>query len=174
MPAYGKPNATGRSSGEFTSKEKEIFGPPRGKPWNWFPTELLASPAWRGTSINTRRLIDFLMIEHRNHAGLENGNLIATYNQLVDFGLTREAIRRAIIQAQKLGLIKVRDTGFKNPSRFTLTFYATPDFVAATNDWHRISEEDVKAIKEDQRQRRKSKRQWRQKNRIPVPKAALH
>ena len=72
MVNFGIANETGRSSGKRTSREKKIWGPPKGEPWTWQTTELQASPAWRQRSINTIRLIDFLQIEHRNHAGLEH------------------------------------------------------------------------------------------------------
>ena len=151
---YGKPNATGRSSGEFTAKEKKRFGPKclKGLPWQWVPIELLASPAWRSMSVNCRKLMDFLIIEHNNHAGLENGHLMATYNQLTTYGLTRRKIREAIDQAKFLGLIRHEPRGLWKGqnclSVYTLTFYPDHEGTAPTNEWKGKSEEYIKGWKD--------------------------
>ena len=72
--------------------------------------DLLVIPSWRQRSINTARLVDYLLIEHRKHAELENGNLRATYDQLAEHGLTRSEIKAAILEAGFLGLVKRRRT----------------------------------------------------------------
>ena len=82
MPNFGKPDASGRSSGKLTGERKKLRQPPKGEPFVWLTRELLTSPAWRAMSPNAARLIDFLLVEHTNHAGTENGNLLATYDQL--------------------------------------------------------------------------------------------
>ncbi len=89
MPAFGKPDATGRSSGKRTGRAGKAHRPPKSEPWVWLTRELLASATWRAMSANTARLIDFLLVEHMNHAGTENGNLKATHEQLRAYGLTR-------------------------------------------------------------------------------------
>lgn len=144
-----------------------IHGPPEGKPWVWQPTDLLASEAWRALSINTRRLMDFLMIEHRNHAGLENGNLMAPYDQLEKVGLTRECIAAAVNEAEFLGLIRVQRggkyAGTNRPSTYRLTFYADKDGAPPTNDWKRATAEAIKAWRAKNRQRAAAARRWREK-----------
>ena len=83
MMRDSRPNNTGRSSGKLSSnRAKKLLGPPKDEPWFWLSHELVSSPAWRSRSINCVRLIDFLMVEFMNHAGTENGNLKATYDQL--------------------------------------------------------------------------------------------
>ena len=111
MPGFGKPNATGRSSGKRTGRAARAHRPPKDEPWVWLTRELVSSPAWRSRSINCARLIDFLMVEHKNHAGTENGNLMATYDQLVPWGLTRSEIRAAIDEAEFLGLVRFERGG---------------------------------------------------------------
>lgn len=155
MPAFGKPNATGRSSGKLTGRERKIFGPPKGQPWVWLPHDLLESDAWQGMSINARRLIDFLLLDHMNNAGRENGHLMATHEQLVAFGLTRRKITEAINEARYLGLIDFerggRWAGTKRPSKFRLTFYADKDGAPPTNRWKGITKQGI--------------REWRERNR---------
>ena len=100
----GRPDATGRSSGKLAGRDRRTYAPPKGEPWVWQTSELLCSPAWRSMSVNTRRLIDFLMVEHRAHAGKENGNLRAPYDQLVAWGLPRSEIRAAVLEAEALAV----------------------------------------------------------------------
>ena len=45
--------------------------PPAGEPWVWLTRELLESDAWRGASINARRVVERLIIEHMQHAVLK-------------------------------------------------------------------------------------------------------
>jgi len=111
MAEFGKPNKTGRSSGKLDRADRKLLGPPEGGSWVWFPAELLASPAWHGMTLNGRRFVEFLMIEHCNHAGRENGNLRATYCQLVAYGIRRCKIRPAIDEAEARGLVETTRRG---------------------------------------------------------------
>lgn len=168
-----KANATGRSSGEWTAKEKKVFGPPKGEAWVWHTTELLCSPAWKAMSINTRRLIDFLEVEHRNHAGRENGNLMATYDQLVDFGLSRRIINAAVDEAEFLGLIRIvrggRWADTNRPSTYRLTFYADKRRSPATNEWKGKTKEEIDTWKQD-RTKQVQARKAHRKNSVHRPR----
>ena len=141
---FGKSDATGRSSGKMTAADRKRRGPPQGEPWTWLPRELLASPSWRALSINGHRLMSFLLIEHCNHAGRENGRLMATHDQLRAYGLTGDAIRKAIDECVEFGLIEHtrggRWGGTNKPSVFRLTFYADAEESPPTNDWKRFTE----------------------------------
>ncbi len=164
MPAFGKPDATGRSSGKRTGRAGQAHRPPKDEPWVWLTRELLASAAWRARSINTARLLDFLLIEHMNHAGTENGNLKATYDQLVAYGLTRSEIRAATEEAEFLGLLRFqrggRWAGTNQPSTYHLTFLADRDGNPPTNDWKGKTEEQISTWKQERR-RRKARRSRR-------------
>ena len=153
MSAFGKPDATGRSSGKRTGRASKAHRPPKDEPWIWLTRELLNSPAWRARSINTVRLIDFLCVEHMNHAGTENGNLMATYDQLVAYGLTRSAIRMAVEEAKFLGLIRFRRggrwAGTNQPSIYRLTFLADRDGNPPTNEWKGKTEDEITAWKQE-------------------------
>ena len=125
--------------------------PPDGVPWIWHTVELLASPAWRAQSINCRRLIDFLEIEHLNHAGLENGSLLAPYSQLELFGIGRRFIFSAIGESERLGLVRVERGGRRGVvltevNRFRLTYMWTRkkfngiwDWTLPTDEWKLFS-----------------------------------
>lgn len=142
MANHGKPDKTGRSSGKIAGKkEREWRGPPKDEPWSWLTRELLESDAWRGQSVHCFRLLTFLLLDHMANSGLENGRLMATYDQLGTFGISRRKINGAITEAEQRGLVKVDHGGRWNmtnrPSRFRLTFYADHRGAPATNDWKR-------------------------------------
>ena len=161
MPSTGRPDATGRSSGKLTGRALKAQQPPKGKPWVWHTQELLASPAWKAQRINGRRLIDFLEIEHMAHAGLENGNLLAPYDQLVKHGLTRRFICETIDRAEFCGLIRVnhggRWVGTNQPSIYRLTFLFNSDRHAPTDEWKRVSKKSIRKYDEVMRQKIKSR-----------------
>ncbi len=131
---------------------RRLRQPPPGEPWVWLTRELLTSPAWRALGINARRLIEFLLVEHMNHAGHENGRLKATYDQLVAWGMPRGAISRAIQECERLGLIEVEHGGRWNmtnrPSTFRLTFYADArDWNPPSDSWRTVSREQARAVR---------------------------
>ena len=68
--------------------------------------ELIESESWKTMSINCFRLISFLELCFMNNAGEENGYYIATYNQLVSYGIRKHSIKKAIDEAYKRGLIR--------------------------------------------------------------------
>lgn len=102
-------------------------------------------------SIHCRRFIEFLLIEHCNHAGRENGHLQATYDQLVEWGLPRKRIADAIREAVKRGLVKVTRQGGlygvenrRTPSLYRLTWIGTLNPAnKPTNEWKRFSSEKI-------------------------------
>jgi GNAT superfamily N-acetyltransferase len=117
----------------------------------WVPhsAELLPSAAWRTRSIHCARLLDRIELEHMAHAGKENGYLIVTYDQFVEWGIGRRFIRAAIEEAVKRGLLVVERHGAyrggarRQPSLYRLTYLrfrfvpiaGAPYFVNPTNDW---------------------------------------
>jgi len=110
----------------FDTRADKVSSIPNGEPFVQLTRELIASDAWRSMSINCRRLIDFLMIEHMNHAAFENGYLKATYKQLEEFGINR--VHEAIKEAEDKGLLLV-EHGFRkslnesSPNTYQLTFF---------------------------------------------------
>ena len=123
-----------------------------GGPFVQLTLELLRSPAWRTRGINCVRLIEFLMIEHMEHGGAENGNLAAPYSQLEDAGIGRRFIAKAIREAEERGLVQTKRGGKKGRqvtemSRYRLTFLSTKERtedkwnteVAPTNEWIRYN-----------------------------------
>ncbi len=166
--SFGRPDATGRSSGKAAGKGAKAMRPPEGSAWAWVTDELLNSLAWRAQSVNCRKLVDYIMLEHCRHAGQENGNLMATYAQLVAYGLTLNCIAAAIWEAEKLGLIQCRHGGryhgSNEPNRYTLTWIGTLDS-PASNPWKGKDEQDVERSRKPPRHSRK--------NAVRTPRSAI-
>ena len=92
-----------------------------------------------------------------SHAGTENGNLVATYDQQVKRGASRRLIPDAIDEAEILGLIRAvrggRWADTNQPSRYRLTWlYSDRDGIRATNEFKSVTEEDIKKWRKKRRQ----------------------
>ena len=132
---------------------RRIFGrTPKDEPWFWLSCELVCSDAWRAMGINARRLLDFLLVEHRKHAGLENRNLKAPYDQLEVFGVTRSEIRGAIedftqrlylMAAMRVRLDSLVTTGFEAQDEFIRRLMIDPTKIEEALFELRLLEEDL-------------------------------
>jgi hypothetical protein len=115
--------------------------PPSDQPWVWLTRELLESDAWSTAPINTRRLVERLMLEHMAHAGTENGRLVRTYRDFEKFGIRHQSVGAAIADAADRGLILVTHRGRASagqdrwPSRYALGWLPTHDGASAPNRW---------------------------------------
>jgi hypothetical protein len=129
-------------------RNRTVCGPPAGEGFCWYTREMMLSAAFRGASINCRRLIAALETENMNHAGTQNGNLKMPYNQLTRvWKIPRRLIRRTIDEAVDRGLIEEtrgpRLWYAKSiPTKFRLTFRSTREgspsqWNAPTNEWRR-------------------------------------
>lgn len=113
--------------------------PPPDMPWVWLTRDLLESEAWCTLSLAARRLIERIIIEHMNHAGTENGNLVVTYTDFTKFGLRRSSIATAIAEAVGRGLIAVTQQGRPStgpdrwPTRYAVGWLPMKDGTAAAN-----------------------------------------
>jgi hypothetical protein len=74
--------------------------------------EVANSFAWRAASLGCHRFIWRLCEEHMAQGGKENGNLIATYENLLDYGIpSRSTIAEAQREAVALGLVVLGKCG---------------------------------------------------------------
>lgn len=150
---------------KLSRRMRKFYGPPQDVPWVWLSVALIESEAFRSLSINGHRFVMFLLCEHRNHAGRENGNLAAPYDQLQAFGLTRSKISAAVKEAEAVGLVRCvrggRWAGTNQPSRYRLTFYPGRDGSPATNEWKGIEKRQAREFQRDQSQRKRAHAQWR-------------
>jgi hypothetical protein len=89
--------------------------------------EMRRSPAWRALPDDARRILTRLEVEHMEHGGAENGNLVCTYNDFAADGVRRASVALALRQCVALGFVEIVKTGkraiaeFRSPTRYRLT-----------------------------------------------------
>lgn len=133
-------NNTGRSTRPQyqDSRRQARTGPPRGQPWAFMPLEIMESDAYRSLSINARRVLDRLILEHFHHNRIENGKLRVSARQFQDWGVTKDCLASAIRELEQKRLLTTKlgeAKGVLMPSHiYRLTFYATADN-PPTNEW---------------------------------------
>lgn len=113
--------------------------------WQWITVEMMESPAFRTMSANASKMLFRIILEHQAHGALENGKLIVTHGQFVEYGVTGEYVADAAEELHYKGLVKVHrgraGTGTSHPNVFRLTFVGDHEGAPATNDWRRITME---------------------------------
>ena len=153
--------------------------PPEGQPWVWFTAELMASAAWRSMSINARRALDRIIIEHMAHGGTENGELPVTHKQFVEAGVTKCKIGDALDELGYLRLIRMErgrggaQSGISN--KFTLTWLPLKGSRHCDDVWKSVTEEHVGRWQQSQRKAKRIQRAARNpaeqsKERIQKPR----
>jgi hypothetical protein len=141
MVAARRHDRQGRSSSQPVPRDKKFVQIPA--PFAPIPLEVMQSDAFRTLGIHARRVLDVLGIEHVAHRFLENGRLVATYDQLERAHIPRRKIRGAIAELETRGLIRRmavgsgnRRTGDRQPSLYRLTFLGSvPDRMGPTDEW---------------------------------------
>jgi hypothetical protein len=130
--------------------------------FQWQPTAMLESAAYRVLSLSAHRVLGRIQIELGHHAGKDNGALPITYEDFEAYGIDRHAIAPAIGELQALGFIEVTERGragnaeFRKPNKFRLTFRPTQER-EATDEWQRI--ETIEAAESIRKRARKTKSQ---------------
>jgi hypothetical protein len=109
--------------------------PPAGKSWIWLTLEMMKGDAWRSASINTRRFVDFLMVELMENSGRKNGDLRAPYEQLQKIGISERLIAASIYEAEELGLVDCFRGGMRVATRYALTWLPGHDGRTPTDRW---------------------------------------
>jgi hypothetical protein len=115
--------------------------------------EMRRSLAWSALPWAARRLIDRLELEHMEHAGTANGNLVCTYDNLKACGMDRRATASGIVYAERLGFVSIAVKGRqaagdnRTPSRYRLTYLPTrkgafTTEAPPTDDWAQITTEE--------------------------------
>src|SRR5262249_18637956 len=106
---------------------------------------MIESPAYRALSLQARKIMRRLEIEHCAHGGAENGRLPCTYDDFVKYGCWRKGISLALVEAWALGFLQIVSIGKRpfgeipgRPSTYRLTYLHSHDRSAATNEWKKI------------------------------------
>src|SRR5262249_17488049 len=72
---------------------------------------MLESPAYQVLTLSAHKVISRIEIELAHHGGNDNGKLPVTYQDFIDYGITRECVAPAIREAEVLGFIKITRHG---------------------------------------------------------------
>jgi hypothetical protein len=107
----------------------KLNAPPHGLAWCWLTQEIMESGAFRALSINGRRALDRIMIEHMRHAGQENGRLKVTWDDFVKFGISRRLVGHALGEVISAGMVAIEIPGRRirygqpgDPTQYRLTW----------------------------------------------------
>ena len=110
----------------------------KGEAFVKLPRDVLASDSWWLLSINARRFLDFLMIEHMRQGGKRNGFLLAPYRQLYAFGIGAHSVNDAIEENERAGLVDCQRGTGRRPNYYTLTWLPLADGTAPSNRWRSV------------------------------------
>jgi hypothetical protein len=111
--------------------------------------EMLESPAYRVLSLSAHRVLSRIEIEYAHHGGnpKENGRLLVTYDQFVEYGIHRHSICTAIREVVALGFIEVTqkgragNAGYRVSNLFRLTYRASKGAPGdGTHEWKKIDD----------------------------------
>ena len=116
----------------------EVQKAPSTEPFIKLPRDVLMSDSWRLLSINARRFLDFLMIEHMRQGGKRNGFLLAPRRQLYAFGIGAHFITDAIDELERGGLVDCQRGVGRRPSSYTLTWLPMADGSAPIDRWRSV------------------------------------
>ena len=113
---------------------------------------MLKSPAFRTLSCAARMMLDRIDIEHAHHGGHDNGDLPVTFDDFVEYGISRRSIPPAGRELIALGFVGITQQGhagrieMRRPTKFRITWRPTYD-APATDEWRQIKTmEEAKMI----------------------------
>ncbi len=90
------------------------------------------------------RVMHRLEIEHMHHGGAENGRLIVTHEQFIEWGISQNMVAPAIRELVALGFVEVTEKGCggnerqRRANRFRLTYVNTKNREQPTHEWRKI------------------------------------
>ncbi|ODT22156.1 MAG: hypothetical protein ABS35_15485 [Kaistia sp. SCN 65-12] len=114
--------------------------------------EMLLSPAWQSAPRPLRRMIERLEIEHLRHGGLKNGELFVSFNQFVEFGISRRSIKPAQTLGKALGLLDVvqdhnlAQGSIRAPNAYRLTYVPAAGATSPSDDWRGLTKARVESL----------------------------
>lgn len=163
MPVFDPRDKSRTSAGKTFNMVRKHTRPPEDQGgWMAITRELLESAAYRSLSVNARKALDRLIIEHIGHGRVMNGRLIVTHDQFIEYGTTGEYVADAIDELQYKGLLKSKKgragNGTAHPTIYTLTFDGSHDGIAATNEWKKFTMAEARLWSEVVRKQRADNR----------------
>jgi hypothetical protein len=125
---------------------------------------MLISPPWRVLKDVERRVLERIEIEHMQHGGVENGNLIVRKEDFVGWGIDPNAVAPSLRVLDRLGLNQIEVRGAagnaeqRRAHRFRLTYVDNRSGLQPTDEWKKIETlEEAEAIAEAARAEKNSR-----------------
>ena len=132
-------------------KPSKVRDVPPGQPFVQKAVKLLESRAMRTLSRHAHLMLLRFEVEHCRHAGKENGYLVVTYDQFVEWGIPRKLVNPTIMELVNARLLVVEHKGRARggdgqPSLYRLTYLkskyvpisGSPYFIEPSNDWEKF------------------------------------
>jgi hypothetical protein len=118
-----------------------------------YTREMIGSPAYRVLSLQGRKILRRLELEHMEHGGQDNGKLPCRYQDFVKYGCRKNGLSAALIEVGVLGFAPTVSRGTRaygnvpgKASTFRLTYLHTADG-PPTNEWKKWSSiEEARAV----------------------------
>ncbi|MCQ8186007.1 hypothetical protein NOG11_11470 [Parvularcula sp. BGMRC 0090] len=187
LRARRKPNAKGRS-GRIDGKHVPLNSPMACgfNSFSWLPLEVIQSAAFAHLGKEATRFFLFLLMDHAQNGGVENGRLTATHAQLVAFGIGKNSVAKAIEEACALGLVAKTQQGGRygltnRPNQYRLTFMGWRDqngqLRNPTNEWKAITDNSAEARRKATQKARRtavSKKTRRSGKVVPLNRGSSH
>jgi hypothetical protein len=128
-----------------------MSGKSKNEPFAMLPRGLLESLSWRSLSIHSRRLLDYLILEHMRHGGKNNGRLLAPQRQLIAFGIHAHFVATAIKDAERVGVLDCKRGVGRRPSLYGLTWLPRAPGEPPTDRWRQCEAAAIALIAERKR-----------------------
>jgi hypothetical protein len=110
------------------------------RPFAALPIELLRSPAFRSLSLTALRILFRIELEYAQNGGRNNGYLVVTFDQFVEYGARRKSIPPSLNELTTRGIIDIPEKGragngpWRRPNKYRLT-YRDASGKPPTDEW---------------------------------------
>jgi len=77
----------------------------------YYTRGMIDSPAYRALSLQARKVLRRLELEHMAHGGQDNGKLPCRYHDFINYGCRKNGLSAALIEVEALGFAKTVTLG---------------------------------------------------------------
>src|SRR5271155_3317698 len=115
-----------------------------GESYIWYRREMVSSPALRVLSRPATLVMHRIEHEHMLHGAADNGRLLITHRQFVEWGVHHDYAPPSIRELVALGFLEITEKGHAGAAgkgaanRFRLTYAASKHRVAPSDEWAEI------------------------------------
>lgn len=88
--------------------QRAWIDPPKDRPWEKLPLDVIKGDAWRSLSVNARRALYAMICWHYRHFQKENGNIRISHRQFMEAGMSHNFVADAIHELEAASLISIK------------------------------------------------------------------